>query len=204
MRDCASPDARLSLSLPLSLSLSLFFSPSLSLSLGGSGSLSVLSLSLWLPPFPLFLSFSLSLRTCEKPQHSSLHGTSHTRCHVKILEPHSGARPSHLKSICHTQSTFGPYAVQTWSRYARNFEPKKTSCSTEWRGGSLEGARESSRQEGRVLRRLFRAHNLAPAFASTPTFPCALNLACALQRGRWGVLHAVRVCGGEGVVRISV
>ena len=41
--------------------------------------------------------------------------------------PHGGVRPFHQKSTRLTQSILGPYAVQIWSRYARNFEPTKLS-----------------------------------------------------------------------------
>ena len=44
---------------------------------------------------------------------------------------HGGVRHVHQMSNCLTQSTVGPYVVQIWSLYARNFKPTKTSSSTE-------------------------------------------------------------------------
>ena len=46
--------------------------------------------------------------------------------------PHGGVRPFHQKSTCLTQLTLGPYVVQIWPRYGRNFDQTKSAYSTEW------------------------------------------------------------------------
>ena len=43
--------------------------------------------------------------------------------------PHGGVRPFHQKSTCLAQLTLGPYAVQIWTRYGRNFDATKPACS---------------------------------------------------------------------------
>ena len=197
MRDCASPDARLSLSLPLSLSLSLLFAPSLSLSRWLW--LPLCSLSLTLAPSFSPLSFFLSL-SAPVQETSAFLSSWHVSHAMSCQNPRATQRSTTLSSQVNL-----PHAINFRAVCGANlvtlrskFRAKKNLVLHRVEGGCLESARQSSRKEGRVLRRLFRAHNLPPAFAGAPDF------VCALQRGRRGVLHAVRVCGGEGVVRISV